>query len=91
MDDAGAESNFDMSEPLIDDIDVLGHPYGNGEGRGITREGKLDKSKLFPPHWGKPPVMQTRDLVKLPYGFGFGSSTLAHWIKKKMQTDHQSE
>ena len=59
-----------MSKPLLEDIDEIGHPYGADESRGITREGKLDRSKIYPSHWGKPPAIQTRDIVKLPYGFG---------------------
>ena len=38
---------------------------------------------LFPPAFGEPPLRQTRDLVKLPFGYGSGSSTLAQWIEKK--------
>jgi hypothetical protein len=36
--------------------------------------------KAFPTHWGKPPEIQTKDYVPLPYGYGHGSSTLYHWI-----------
>jgi hypothetical protein len=41
----------------------------------------------FPPHWGKPPEMQTKDIKPLPGGFGMGSSTLAHWIKENIEDD----
>ena len=43
--------------------------------------------KKFPPHWGKPPAVQTKDLRPLPYGFGLGSSTLAKWIMKNVKED----
>ena len=36
----------------------------------------------FPPHWGRPPAIQTKDIRPLPGGFGMGSSTLAHWVKE---------
>ena len=42
--------------------------------------------KPFPAHWGKPPAVQTRDIRPLPFGFGMGSSTLAHWITKNIKT-----
>ena len=43
--------------------------------------------KPYPKHWGKPPLRQTRDLRPLPGGYGMGSSTLANWIKQKMEQD----
>jgi len=41
----------------------------------------------FPRHWGKPPAIQTRDMVKLPGKFGMGSSTLANWISDNIKKD----
>lgn len=38
--------------------------------------------KAFPRSWGKPPEIQTKDYVPLPDGYGYGSSTLYHWIEK---------
>jgi len=43
--------------------------------------------KPFPPHWGKPPAAQTKDLRPLPGGFGMGSSTLARWIGENLAKD----
>lgn len=43
--------------------------------------------KEFPEHWGEPPSVQTRDLRKLPGGYGTGSGTLAKWIESKMKSD----
>ena len=49
---------------------------------------KIDKRpKPFPLHWGKPPMIQTRDMVPLPFGFGRGSSTLAKWIADNVKKD----
>ena len=45
------------------------------------------KHKPFPPHWGKPPAIQTKDFRPLPGGFGMGSSTLAHWIVEHIKKD----
>ena len=36
--------------------------------------------KAFPRSWGKPPEIQTKDYRPLPYEYGYGSSTLYHWI-----------
>ena len=41
----------------------------------------------FPAHWGPEPLVQTRDYVPLPGGYGDGSSTLAAWIKMNMAKD----
>ena len=41
----------------------------------------------FPPHWGKPPEVQTKDKFELPGGFGEGSSTLRSWISEKIEMD----
>jgi transglutaminase-like putative cysteine protease len=38
-------------------------------------------AQSFPSEWGPPPVEQMADFVRLPYGFGQGSSTLAGWIE----------
>ena len=43
--------------------------------------------KPFPPHWGRPPAVQTKDFKKLPLGFGMGSSTLAKWILVNVKKD----
>ena len=43
--------------------------------------------KKFPPHWGRPPAVQTKDFKKLPLGFGMGSSTLAKWILANVKKD----
>ena len=45
------------------------------------------KKPHFPRHWGKPPVIQTRDMIKLPGKFGMGSSTLAKWIADNIKKD----
>ncbi len=45
----------------------------------------------FPKHWGKPPAIQTRDMVKLPGKFGMGSSTLARWIAENLKEDAKKE
>ena len=58
-------------------------------------QGKPDKEfstdkkprPMFPRHWGKPPIAQTKDIVKLPGKFGKGSSTLASWIKENIKKD----
>lgn len=48
---------------------------------------KPQPSKQFPKHWGAPPKIQTRDMVKLPGNFGKGSSTLARWISENLKKD----
>eukprot|EP00008_Paramoeba_atlantica_P009911 CAMPEP_0201478624 /NCGR_PEP_ID=MMETSP0151_2-20130828/3412_1 /ASSEMBLY_ACC=CAM_ASM_000257 /TAXON_ID=200890 /ORGANISM="Paramoeba atlantica, Strain 621/1 / CCAP 1560/9" /LENGTH=128 /DNA_ID=CAMNT_0047859749 /DNA_START=158 /DNA_END=544 /DNA_ORIENTATION=- len=45
------------------------------------------QEQRYPLHWGDPPTKQTRDIVKLPGGYGFGSSTLANWIKFHLKED----
>lgn len=45
--------------------------------------------RSFPEHWGKPPAIQTTDIVPLPGGYGDGSSTLAKWIEEHLKTDRQ--
>jgi hypothetical protein len=45
------------------------------------------RPRPFPPHWGRPPAIQTKDIRELPGGFGMGSSTLAHWIKENIEED----
>ena len=47
--------------------------------------------RKFPRHWGHPPEIQTRDMVKLPGKFGMGSSTLASWIRENLKKDANKE
>ena len=49
------------------------------------------KRKLYPAHWGSPPRRQTRDYRKLPGGYGFGSSTLANWIRQNLDKDSKAK
>ena len=44
-------------------------------------------NKPFPRHWGHPPEIQVKDMVKLPGKFGKGSSTLAKWISDNIKND----
>jgi hypothetical protein len=37
--------------------------------------------------WGEPPEIQTRDIVKLPGDYGYGSSTLKTWITLHKERD----
>lgn len=49
------------------------------------------EKRQFPKHWGRPPEIQTRDMVKLPGKFGMGSSTLANWIRENLKEDASQE
>jgi hypothetical protein len=51
----------------------------------------LPARPTFPKHWGHPPKIQTRDMVKLPGKFGRGSSTLANWIADNLKRDASKE
>lgn len=51
---------------------------------------RAEVKKPFPAHWGEPPKMETRDYRPLPDGYGFGSSTLANWIKANLVKDAQA-
>lgn len=51
---------------------------------------RAEVAKPFPAHWGEPPKIETRDYKPLPGGYGFGSSTLANWIKENMAEDAAS-
>ena len=48
---------------------------------------KAPTGVYFPYGWGKPPEIQTKDHVKLPDGYGYGSSTLKNWIELNKQRD----
>ena len=42
---------------------------------------------IFPRQWGKPPFYQTKDWRPLPARYGYGSSTLANWIRQRLRAD----
>ena len=48
---------------------------------------KSPSGGYFPYGWGQPPEIQTKDYVKLPYEYGYGSSTLRNWIELNTQRD----
>ncbi len=50
---------------------------------------KSSNGKVYPAHWGQPPLIQTRDIRPLPGGYGQGSSTLASWIQKNLNNDNK--
>ena len=39
----------------------------------------------YPPAFGEPPRMQTRDLRPLPFGYGMGSGTIATWLSRQAE------
>jgi len=84
------------------DLRPLPGGYGRGSGTlAGWIQGNLDKDanknkpaikpsigkKAYPKHWGAPPRLQTKDLRRLPGGYGVGSSTLAGWIQKNLAND----
>ena len=48
---------------------------------------KAPSGKIYPAHWGQPPLRQTRDRRVLPGGYGQGSGTLARWIQENLDAD----
>jgi hypothetical protein len=88
--------------PTAQTMDLVPLPGGYGQGSSTLADWiqqNLDadekdghrhyspNGKAYPKHWGTPPVAQTMDRVRLPYGYGFGSSTEAGWIQEKVNED----
>ena len=48
---------------------------------------KAPSGGYFPYGWGAPPQIQTKDYVKLPEPYGYGSSTLKKWIELNKERD----
>ena len=48
---------------------------------------KAPNGSYFPYGWGEPPQIQTKDYVKLPEPYGYGSSTLKYWIELNKNRD----
>ncbi len=46
-----------------------------------------EQLKPFPEHWGEVPMIQTRDYVEWPDGYGQGSGTVAKWIADHIAQD----
>ena len=90
------EDGFEFDKWLMTREREFERPVGVGpESR--VRSGELPKpfpfvnpEKEYPPHWGAPPLAQTRDLRPLPGGYGMGSSTLAKWIQQNLDRDAAS-
>lgn len=57
----------------------------------VTLSAQKSKRPAFPKHWGEPPAIQTRDYVPLPENYGFGSSTLRHWIQQHLAQDQAAQ
>jgi len=54
----------------------------------INPDGTMSNpSSPYPPHWGQPPMRQTRDYIQLPEPYGRGSSTIKKWIEERMAED----
>jgi len=78
----------DGGQPVASGGDGSG---GDGDGGGNRTGGsgtaRAENASRFPPHWGAPPLAQTRDYRPLPGGYGMGSGTLARWIEEKLAAD----
>ena len=48
---------------------------------------KAPSGRYFPYGWGEPPQIETKDHVKLPEPYGYGSSTLKKWIELNKERD----
>ena len=48
-----------------------------------------DGPNIYPSYWGPEPVVETKDIVDLPYTYGKGSSTKKIWIEKCMELEKQ--
>jgi len=47
---------------------------------------RIDRNApAFPASWGVPPELQTKDWIPLPARYGYGSSTLAGWIRQRLR------
>lgn len=79
-------ARFPPSESICDGM----APDKNEEQKQSNDDGQIQNPRSFPEHWGKPPMIQTRDLRLLPGGYGKGSSTLASWIQKNLDNDAAS-
>jgi hypothetical protein len=55
--------------------------------KGVAKVHTSPSGKQYPEHWGAPPLRQTRDLRRLPGGYGRGSGTLAKWIQANLDKD----
>ncbi len=64
-----------------------GFPAAENSAATSEGQGRLGSRPSYPAHWGEPPQIQTRDYRPLPGGYGRGSSTLASWIQKNLDTD----
>ena len=49
----------------------------------LLKTGKIKPSDTYPPAFGAPPRIETRDIKPLPFGYGQGSSTKALWLMEQ--------
>ena len=49
----------------------------------LLKTGKIKPSDAYPPAFGAPPQIETRDIKPLPFGYGQGSSTKALWLMEQ--------
>jgi hypothetical protein len=85
--------NYDFSfkyNPYVDIFAQIREPAPASSDPASSAPASSDPASVrdrFPAHWGPEPLVQTRDYVPLPGGYGDGSSTLAAWIKMNMAKD----
>lgn len=91
------EDGFEFDKFILTRDRDFKRPDGAGPGSRIY-SGKIPSVKAasikrpaYPDHWGNPPRIQTRDLRPLPGGYGMGSSTLARWIQKNLDSDRERD
>ena len=102
---AEANKNPDKREVEIHVKNLVAEHDANMAGHAVERKNLEDRlaelikipevvicifpPRPFPPHWGKPPPMQTKDFRPLPGNFGpeNGSSTLCAWVERNINAD----
>lgn len=99
------EDGFEFDKFLLTRDRDMESPHGEGPKVEVHRgvlpggdgaEDPLKKKQAggggrFPAHWGDPPRIQTTDYRPLPGGYGFGSSTLASWIQRNLDSDRSRD
>lgn len=81
------KSCFTVDTRIADDAPIHGVIITSIALKTDSKIHKAPNGKVFPAHWGAPPLIQTRDLRPLPGGYGRGSGTLAKWIQKNLDRD----
>lgn len=88
--EVSATGDFPWNESDDTLVSVTIRSASGNQSAEVSRDSQPPAVSPYPAHWGPVPPIQTMDIVPLPGNYGYGSSTLANWIRQNLTRDAEA-